>query len=659
MILGKIVGKTTTTKFQFIAETEINKFEYVQVYHKKYDYVLAQIIELVRDSEQLIAKCIIIGYKDEDNRLTGILDPFEIKSEVLYAEDDFVKKIIEIDSEKGAYIGKLKGRDIKIFIDLQNLLTKHLAVLAKSGAGKSYFTGVLLEEIIGQNVPLLLIDTHGEYSSLNTKNNNQKDLGRMFDFGISADSFKSKIKEFGNKNLNPECIDLKLKNVFTSQEILDLIPDKLSNQQKSVLLSAMDDVDKISLDELIDLLEFEESYHKYQLISALKSVLNYGIFSYNGNDFSDFINKGSCTIINLRGIPPNVQEIIVSLILKNLFELRKRNEVPPFFCLIEEAHNFCPERSFGQKKSSDIIRNIASEGRKFGLGLGIVSQRPARVDKSVLSQISTQAILKVTNPNDLKSIINSVESVSSESEDEIRNLSIGTAMIVGVVDMPLIVNVRPRKTKHGGESVDMVSQSNINLNDQLLDLDSNSDILPLIVPFSSKKDFILMSEQEVKSVKTILNPFYLCDLTEGGSILIDSISGDLVYNINSFEKKKIPNLSDLDSLDINIIKNLYSKKKLDFNSFSNLSSDIKERISNLNELGFIVKESDFFKLNDLYLFSNIKNHLVFPKIEFKEVSYCEKKDFILSADDISNLINKFSKIKSFKECYLVSYVLNN
>jgi len=66
--------------------------------------------------------------------------------------------------------------------------------------------------------------------------------------------------------------------------------------------------------------------------------------------------------------------------------------------VIEEAHNYCPERNFGEKKSSKILRTIASEGRKFGLGLCVVSQRPARLDKSVLSQCSTQIIMKQQIP---------------------------------------------------------------------------------------------------------------------------------------------------------------------------------------------------------------------------------------------------------------------
>jgi hypothetical protein len=74
------------------------------------------------------------------------------------------------------------------------------------------------------------------------------------------------------------------------------------------------------------------------------------------------------------------------------------------------------------------LRTIASEGRKFGLGLMVISQRPARIDKNVLSQCNTQIIMKVTNPNDLKAISKGLEGISSEVEEELKRLPPGVAM---------------------------------------------------------------------------------------------------------------------------------------------------------------------------------------------------------------------------------------
>jgi hypothetical protein len=103
------------------------------------------------------------------------------------------------------------------------------------------------------------------------------------------------------------------------------------------------------------------------------------------------------------------------------------------------------------------MRTIASEGRKFGLGLLVISQRPARVDKNVVSQCNTQIILRITNPNDLNAIKKGVEGLTSEMVGEIKRLPPGTAMVVNPeLEKPIIVNIRTRKSRHGGVSVSVV-----------------------------------------------------------------------------------------------------------------------------------------------------------------------------------------------------------
>jgi len=165
--------------------------------------------------------------------------------------------------------------------------------------------------------------------------------------------------------------------------------------------------------------------------------------------------KGRTTIIDLKGTPPDIQELIVNRLCTALFELRKVNKLPPMMLVVEEAHNFCPQ--VGQVASSKVFRTIASEGRKFGLGLLIVTQRAAKVDKNVLSQCNTQIILKVTNPNDLKAISSSVEGLTPGMEEEIQRLPIGVAIVTGAgLQMPMMVEVRPRETRHGGESVKVI-----------------------------------------------------------------------------------------------------------------------------------------------------------------------------------------------------------
>jgi hypothetical protein len=158
----------------------------------------------------------------------------------------------------------------------------------------------------------------------------------------------------------------------------------------------------------------------------------------------------------MKGVPPDVQDVVVARLTKELFDDRKAGKIPPFLMVVEEAHNYCPEKGVGKAVSSSILRTVASEGRKFGMGLCIVSQRPAKVDKNIISQCNTNIILKVTNPNDLKAIIQSVEGLTNQTYREIQRLPIGVALISGAgLQMPVMTEIRTRETSHGGKSVNI------------------------------------------------------------------------------------------------------------------------------------------------------------------------------------------------------------
>jgi len=81
------------------------------------------------------------------------------------------------------------------------------------------------------------------------------------------------------------------------------------------------------------------------------------------------------------------------------------------------------------------------------------------VDKNILSQCNTQIIMRVTNPNDLKALSKGLEGMTGELEEEIKRLPAGTAMLVSnEIERPVLVNVRSRKSRHGGVSTQIVSR---------------------------------------------------------------------------------------------------------------------------------------------------------------------------------------------------------
>ena len=143
MILGNLIGKSGTNQFSFLVKENAKKFMYVQVMHKEGYNILAQVVEIEKQEQETVAKCNILGYRDEQNILKNLRTPLEPGSEVKYAEDEFIKKTLGLEEDKkGAYIGVLEDREnIKVYLDLNKLITKHVSVLAKSGSGKSFFVG--------------------------------------------------------------------------------------------------------------------------------------------------------------------------------------------------------------------------------------------------------------------------------------------------------------------------------------------------------------------------------------------------------------------------------------------------------------------------------------------------------------------------------------
>lgn len=662
MLLGKIFGKITTLEFQFLVEQETKKFEFVQVYHKVYDYVLCQVIEIER-TDRDIAKCIVIGYKDEKGLIKPIRIPFEQNSEVLKADDDFIKKIIKLDeaNEKtnGAFIGRLDGKNIDVYLDLKKLLTKHIAILAKSGAGKSYTVGVLIEEIIQKKVPILVIDSHGEYSTLKYPNEEQKQ--ELEKYNLKPIGFKN-IQEYGDSNINPELKPLRLNNNLTSNEIMQMIPGKLSNTQSGILYSALKNLTNVTFTSLLFELEKEENNAKWTLINNLEYLNRLQIFSDSYIPYNELIQTGKCSIINLKGISPDIQEIIVFKLLKDLFELRKQEKIPPFFCVIEEAHNYCPERSFGETRCSKIIRTIASEGRKFGLGLCVISQRPARVDKSVLSQCTTQIIMKITNPNDLKAVSNSVEGINYSTEQELVNLPIGTALITGIVDMPLLVNIRPRLSQHGGHAKEILETKEIDENNFLEKIEEfeNQELLPIIKPKLTQKDIILMSEQEIEKIENELIPAYLflCqDKNSEYAILIEAINGEIITSIDEYITKKLPEIDELNTIQIKLLHAAYQLKE-----FSDLDLIKKTNILDLKEFEKLIKkglieknQNNKYQLSNKYVFSNLSKHSIFSKIEFLNINYKIKHESKISIDKIKEKLSNFTKVKDQRDCFILKY----
>ncbi|MBN2015177.1 MAG: ATP-binding protein [Candidatus Altiarchaeota archaeon] len=457
-LIGVISGEVKPTEFNILlSATDAEKGSFVKVNHESYGWVLARVDNLKRylnpnGEETLLAKAYTIGYK-QDNQILFPKTPFRPEERVYSADTELIRGVIGLkrSGQDSIYLGLLEGHAIPVYLDIKKSIGKHMLILAKTGAGKSYTVAVIIEELLKNKIPCLIVDPHGEYSSLKYEND---DYDAMLQFGVKPRSYERDVTEYAaNIIANPSAERLTLKPRFSLEELIEIMPLKLNDNQKSILYNVMRRLESMdyTLQDIINQVKLEESKTKWKVINGLETLRNSGIFEGKPIPPNKLVKEGRASVINLKGVEPNIQELIVTKLAKDLFNASKLREIQPFFFLVEEAHNFCPERGFGDALSSPILRTVASEGRKFDFYLCVVSQRPARVDKNVLSQCNTQIILKVTNPNDLRAIGQSIEGFTPGMEDDIKQLSVGQALVVGeCVEQPITVNVRARETKHHG-----------------------------------------------------------------------------------------------------------------------------------------------------------------------------------------------------------------
>ncbi len=444
MQLGTVEGKVNTSNFEFRAVEEVKKFDFVSIKSND-NWILCQVDEVTKHPDgETIAKANIIGYREKGltKAPRQVIEPDSI---VYQADQELISDTLGLDDD-GLRIGTLETNpEIDIHVNADDFY-KHFAVLAQTGAGKSYLTGVIIEELLEEDFPVLIVDPHGEYHSLRKENPDSED----------PESYP--VTEYSpNTDINTEAIPLKFSSLnLDKKELQTLIPDNLTNSQMGVLYNALkrlkekDDGD-YSLIDIEDAVTQEDSTAKWNLLNYLEQLEETNLFSQDPIDLEDLVEPGEASVINLKAVEPDASEMTVYMLAQKLFNMRKENKIPPFIMILEEAHNYVPEKGFGQALSNPIMRKIASEGRKFGVGIGVISQRPARIDKNVLSQANTQFILRVTNPNDLKAISKSFEGITSEIEDMITSLPPGVAFTLGN-EYPVMTDVRTRKSLHGGET---------------------------------------------------------------------------------------------------------------------------------------------------------------------------------------------------------------
>jgi DNA helicase HerA-like ATPase len=179
-------------------------------------------------------------------------------------------------------------------------------------------------------------------------------------------------------------------------------------------------------------------------------------------------NSKNITILDLSGVPFEETSIIVSLISRLLFQLafnykKKKGEDDqdnPFLLVYEEAHRYVPNSSLSKYSSvKTSIERIAKEGRKYGIALMIVSQRPSEISETIFSQCNNFVAMRLTNPSDQNYIKKLLPDTLNHLMERLPILEQGEAIIVGdAITIPSSVKIGEPTNKPNSHDVDFYTE---------------------------------------------------------------------------------------------------------------------------------------------------------------------------------------------------------
>lgn len=426
----------------------------------------------------------LLGYFDE--QLKSFVNPRIQPREgwpIYLVPDEVLTKVLNpraLGSAGSAHVGYLLSRPssrVPVVLSARDLVSTHLAIIASTGAGKSYLAGVVIEELMmpGNRACLLIVDPHGEYHTLDAMQGmpefRSSDGYRPEVRVITADEVYVKTATLTEGDLRYLMSDMGERMDYILSTCFHRVRQESERNTGSPEHWTMDDLKNVvtayGQEKQAEGADFSSSIHG--VLWRLDRLMKSKIFKdYDHIPLSDLFKPGRCTVLQLDEIDPREQQVIVSVLLRRLYRARmetvRKKASPgeeeylpyPAFVLLEEAHHFAPGGEGADRVvSARQLKTVLSEGRKFGIGVGLISQRPGKLDQDVLSQCMTQFILRIVNPIDQNTVASSVESASKDILDELPALSRGQAVVGGSsLNAPALIQVRRRLTPHGGESID-------------------------------------------------------------------------------------------------------------------------------------------------------------------------------------------------------------
>lgn len=448
----------------------------------------------------------------KENKFKRAINTYpEINSKVYQANENAMRMIMNAVSSKAADSKSLEighfasNKDVAAILDGNRFFQRHACIVGSTGSGKSYTVAGILEK--ADQLPyanMIVFDLHGEYNELSYADQikicdepcglhiplwffNYEEIHSLFvesSEGTSTNQraavinyILQKKKEYIRENMNEvseEIVTADTPVPFSAKGLIEYL------EEQNILEVDTGETYKTGDNKGQAKTKRGQYYDKLtNLITRLRTKTDdkkYGfVFNENHtrkenylNQFADRIMGNSShriKVIDLSEVPSDMLAIVIGIVTRLIYDIQfwmtpVENEVRhPLVLVCDEAHiymsNDMSKMKAVEKKSLDIFEKIAKEGRKYGIGLLIVSQRPAELNTTIMSQCNNIVSLKVTNDRDKSAVAAMLTDSLVGIVEMLPNLDVGECVVVGdAIMLPSKIILDKPKEKPKSATID-------------------------------------------------------------------------------------------------------------------------------------------------------------------------------------------------------------
>ena len=382
-----------------------------------------------RDHDIIMAQVDFLGEGDEE-RLTGKISNFRRGvtrypipgSEVYAVSSADMTQVYATDARAHVEIGTVfPTRDTRGALYVDAMLGKHFALLGSTGTGKSTSVALILHKIcdIAPEGHIVMIDPHGEYSAAFKQNGALFDVNNlampywMMNFAEHCEVFVTSTGD--DRQIDADILARCLLQARAKNRIAETIGKLTVDAPIPYLLSDLTNIIQNEMGKLDKATSSAPFMRLKSKIDELKADPRYN-FMFSGmlvgDTMAEFVGKlfrlpshgKPISIIDVSGVPSDITSTVVAVLSRLVFDyaIWSRNEARrPILLVCEEAHRYIPsDRVSKDSAGRAILERIAKEGRKYGVSLGLITQRPSDLAEGVLSQCGTIISMRLNNERD-------------------------------------------------------------------------------------------------------------------------------------------------------------------------------------------------------------------------------------------------------------------